>query len=481
MPTDKGMEANAYLGDPHHGKLTAMRILAFAACLVGCGDNVKPVSPDLLTAIRALPDVADATEQPTQASGYHYIVIHFRQPADHTDPQSAMFLQEVSLLHRDVAAPLVVWTSGYDDYYLDHLTEPTKLLAGNQISIEHRYFGTSRPDPADWTRLTIDQMAADEHVIVSELRTIYTGAALSAGGSKGGMTATYFRRFYPDDVDGSVPYVAPMSFGAPDTRYAAFISGLGPAACHQAVRDAAIEMITHRRAALEQRTQTQATNSGYQYTRIQIGPAVESAIESLEWSFWQYFGVTTCSNVPAVTASDDTMFQFLDTISQIHDSDDEEVARFEAYVYQAYWQLGYPDDGTDYLKPYYIYTDADFAGALPQGTAMPTYDGGTAMHDVADFIGQNGARFVFVYGQWDPWTGGEYALGNASDSLELVQAQGTHDSHLTALAAGDKQAAFGKLAAWTGVTPAGSMREAPGVPRAHAAIVHALRARLRSP
>jgi hypothetical protein len=213
------MEANAYLGDRAHGKLAAMRYFAhrparariswFLRCvlalLAGCGDNIRPAPPDLLAALQALPNVADATEQPTQTSGYHYIVLHFRQPVDHQDPSSGTFLQEVSLLHRDLAAPLVVWTSGYWDYYLDKTVELTHLLSANQISIEHRYFGESRPQPPDWSKLTIDQMAADEHEIVSALRTLYTGAAISSGGSKGGMTAMFYRRFYPNDVDGTVP------------------------------------------------------------------------------------------------------------------------------------------------------------------------------------------------------------------------------------------------------------------------------------
>ena len=70
-------------------------------------------------------------------------------------------------------------------------------------------------------------MAADEHAIVTALKTIYTGPYLSTGASKGGMTAVFYRRFYPDDVVGTVPYVAPLSFAAPDERYAAFLDSVG--------------------------------------------------------------------------------------------------------------------------------------------------------------------------------------------------------------------------------------------------------------
>jgi hypothetical protein len=211
----------------------AMRLAVLALALWACGDNVTPApdalapATDLLVKLRALPNVHDADEKPTQTAGYHYIVLHFTQPVDHADPASPTFLQEVSLLHKDEAAPLIVHTSGYWDYYLDSPVELTQLLDANQISIEHRYFASSRPANPDWSKLTIQQMADDEHAIVSALRTIYTGKALSTGGSKGGMTAIFYRRFFPDDVDGSVPYVAPISYAAPDTRYPPFIDTVG--------------------------------------------------------------------------------------------------------------------------------------------------------------------------------------------------------------------------------------------------------------
>ncbi len=454
-----------------------MWYLALVVWLAACGDNIVPPPPDVLAELQALPNVADATEKMTADDGYHYYVVHFIQPADHDDPASPTFLQEVSLLQRDVTAPMIVHTSGYWDYYLDREVELTQLLHANQISIEHRFFGNSRPQPADWSKLTIAQMAADEHAIITALRTIYQGAFISTGGSKGGMTAIYFRRFFPDDVDGTVAYVAPLMLGAPDTRFPPWIATLGPADCHAAVQAAAVEMLMNRRAALEQRAQAQADQMGFQYTRVALGPAVETAIESVEWYFWQYNGVVDCPKVPAVTATDDDLFAFLDAVSPVSGSDDDSNAAFEAFVYQTFFQLGYPDDGTTYLKPYYMYMDSDFDGEFPVGVAKPTYDGGTAMQDIQSFVATMGHEIVFVYGGWDPWTGGKFALGSAPDTLELIQAMGTHGSSLQHLAPGDRAAAFAQIKAWTGVTPIipGTMRAEPLAPRMPPSVARALR------
>src|SRR5258705_13486795 len=103
---------------------------------------------------------------------------------------------------------MVALTSGYDDFIRDRPGEPTRLLSANQISIEHRYFASSRPEqPAqlDWGKLTIKQMAADEHAIIQLLKPIYGATWITAGASKGGMTAVYHRRFFPPDVAGTIP------------------------------------------------------------------------------------------------------------------------------------------------------------------------------------------------------------------------------------------------------------------------------------
>ena len=78
------------------------------------------------------------------------------------------------------------------------------------------------------------------------------------------------------------------------------------------------------------------------------------------------------------------------------------------------------------------------------------------MRDVDDWLEHSGSHLIFVYGEWDPWTGGRFTLGNANDALVTVQAHGTHGATLLGLAPVDRAPAFARLAAWTGVTPTAS-------------------------
>lgn len=438
-----------------------MRRAVLVLLVAACGDSGSGAAEpdDILGQLQALPGVTVTEQTLSATAGYRYYVLHVTQPVDHASPDGATFQQEVSLIHVDRAAPMIAVTTGYDDLLHDTLSEPTVLLDANQISIEHRFFGESRPSPEVWPKLTIAQMAADEHAIITLLKPLYPAAWISSGPSKGGMTAVYHRRFYPDDVAGTVAYVAPQSFAIPDPRYASFIDTVGTPACRAAIRAYTTEMLANRRAALLSRAQADATTNGHSYTRIAIGPALESAIQDFEWTFWQYYGVDRCPIIPPTTATDDEMWAALELVAPVELSSDASTATYEAYYYQAYAQLGAPggpairgDTPPAYLAPYTRYTDADFAGTLPLGVPVPAFDA-VAMRDIDDWLEHQGSHLLFVYGEWDPWTGGRFTLGNATDSLELVQAKGTHGASLAGLAPADRDAAFAKLAAWTGVTP----------------------------
>ena len=105
---------------------------------------------------------------------------------------------------------MVMYTSGYYGSQNPSRSEPTRIVDGNQLRMEYRFFEPSRPADPDWPgQLTIWQAATDQHRIIQSFQDLYQENWITTGGSKGGMTATYHRHFYPKDVDGTVPYVAP--------------------------------------------------------------------------------------------------------------------------------------------------------------------------------------------------------------------------------------------------------------------------------
>ena len=460
-------------------------LILCAIAAAACGDDAPPATPDapdvpdgpIDEQLAALPGIVSVTELPTEHAGYRRFDLRITQPVEHDAPDGATFTQQLTLLHRDAAAPMVLLSTGYWNYYGDNLGELARLLHGNQLVVEHRYFGDSRPEGTDWTALTIENAAGDHHRIVQALEPIYGAAWVSTGASKGGMTSIYHRRFYPDDVDATVPYVAPISFGAPDYRYDAFVDAVGTASCRQALQDLQVELLSNRRAMLEQRAADQAAADGIAYTRVALAPAVEGAVSGIYWAFWQYYGVSWCDSVPAPTASDDTLWTFLEYVSAVSGSADDGLAQFDAYYFQAEHELGYPGTMDEWLDGLLQYGAEDFAGAYPPGVTIPPYRA-EAMQDIDAWVQAEGERLLFVYGEYDPWTGGMFALGAAADSLRLVVPQATHGADLVALDTADRDAALARLAAWTGVEPdlsAIGRRAPPPPPPLPPAIVHAQR------
>ncbi len=149
---------------------------------------------DIKDQILGIPGMSLIEEKPYP--GYRFFVLNYEQPVDHRQPWKGTFKQRLTLLHKDVSRPSVFFTSGYNVNTNPRRSEPTTIIDGNQISMEYRFFTPSRPDPANWANLDIWQAASDQHRIFTALKKIYKKNWLATGGSKGGMTATYYERFY---------------------------------------------------------------------------------------------------------------------------------------------------------------------------------------------------------------------------------------------------------------------------------------------
>jgi hypothetical protein len=267
------------------------------------------------------------------------------------------------------------------------------------------------------------------------------------------MTAVYHRRFFPDDVDGTVAYVAPISFGAPDDRYQPFFDTVGTAACRQDLeafqRDA-----LERRSAMLSRIDADAQQSGYTYERIGGSEmAFEGAVTELLWAFWQYGGLSDCAGIPAASATDDEVYSFLEQVSGVSFYADFVIGYFEPYFYQAAAELGYPSVPFDHIADLLEFETIDvMPSLLPSGVTV-THDP-AAMDDVQSWVSTQGSELLFVYGEYDPWSGGAFELGQASDSFRLVVPQGNHGAGIGDLAPEDRTIALDALERWTGVQAA---------------------------
>ena len=439
----------------------AAAALAMSAC-VADGDTqdvgtsqqqLQQLSDPLLEQLQALPGVS-VTELAPRAGARQFQLL-VTQPVDHAHPSGATFQQRVLIRSRGVGRPTTLDSTGYGLFgSTPRDNEISFLLAGNVIAVEHRYYEGSVPSPADPRYLTIRQAAADHHRIVQLLRPIFTGAWISTGGSKGGMTSIYHRRYYPGDVDATVAYVAPQSYTTDDPRYGLFLEHVGSAACRQRILDTQ-RMFLDRRAELMPIFEAQAADDGFTYDQVGgLDFAFEHAVEELRFAMWQYFGEELCAMLPGADAPAQLAALYLDGISGPGLlASDQALVDFGAYYYQAATQLGsYGPLSLDrHIRPRLEHPGTyrvERYSPLPITQVDPL-----SVPEVQLWLAARGERVMLVYGENDPWTAGGFALGNARDSFRYVVPGGNHGASISDLPEAQRTQALGVLARWAGVQP----------------------------
>jgi hypothetical protein len=410
---------------------------------------------DIAVQLAKVPGLTVVEERAAPAP-YRFFVLRFTQPADHRHPSAGTFEQRMTLLHRGQDRPTVLHTTGYGvpDYVFR--SEPTRLIDGNQLSVEQRFFTPSRPAPADWSDLTIWQAATDHHRIVQALKPVYPVNWISTGASKGGMTSVYHRRFYPADVAGTVAYVAPQDvINSEDSAYDRFFSTAGTdPACRAALDDVQIEALK-RRTALVGRYQAWATANDRTFGVVGgIDRAFEFMIGGTTWAFWQYGNQSQCAEVPAVTATDEEILAWVDGVFGLDSNTDQGITPYVPYYYQAATQLGYPYVKLRHLAKLQKYRGQDVAKTYVPRELAPRFKPLT-MADIDLWVRQSGRQLLFVYGGNDPWGAEPFHLGRGTrDSLTYTAAGANHGANISLLTPAEAATATSVVQRWAGLSTA---------------------------
>ncbi|MDX3518930.1 S28 family serine protease [Streptomyces scabiei] len=427
--------------------------LSTAGAATAAGSDTADIKDRLL----AIPGVSLIQEKPYP--GYRFFVLNFTQPVDHRNPKKGTFQQRITVLHKDTARPTVFYTGGYNVSTNPGRREPTQIVDGNQVSMEYRFFNPSRPDPADWSKLDIWQAASDQHRIFRALRKIYRENWISTGGSKGGMTATYYERFYPHDMDGVVAYVAPNDVvNDEDSAYDRFFASVGTKECRDRLNAVQREALV-RREPLEKKYAEVAAADGLTFDTIgSLDKAYEAVVLDYVWGFWQYSLLADCDSgvIPkdAKAATDDEIWTSIDTISGFSAYADQGLEPYTPYYYQAGTQLGAPDIKFPHIEKKYIrYGYQPPRNFVPRDIRM-TFDP-NAMRDVDTWVRNNAKQMLFVYGQNDPWGSEPFHLGKkARDSYVFTAPGANHGANVAGLVKAQKDLATARILKWAGVAPA---------------------------
>ncbi|MFB7575300.1 S28 family serine protease [Streptomyces sp. NPDC056165] len=425
-------------------------VLATTAAPAAAADTAATAEASFADQLRAIPGVT--VTDVTDKDGYPLYSLTITQPIDHSKPELGTFGQRFSLWHKSVTKPVVFYTGGYG---LSSATrEPTTILDANQLSVEHRFFGPSRPADVDWSKMTVWQEASDEHAIVEAIRPLYDKSSkwLSTGGSKGGMTQTYHRRYYPEDVDAVIAYVAPNDANNHDDKgYERFFETVGTKECRDAL-NAVQRAMLERRDTLLPKFEVMAKEKGYTFTNT-LGTtdrAYEFAVLDQVWNFWQSGTAADCPTVPyAETVSDDDLYTWsLGHGLSVYEDSSLGANGSGPYYRQAAAQLGWAGLKFKHLKGVRHYPDIYQPNSVLPADMRTDYNG-KAISDVDKWVRSDSERMMFVYGQNDPWSAEQFEP-SSHDSYKYIVPGSNHGARISALPADQRDEAIATIKRWAG-------------------------------
>lgn len=414
--------------------------LAFA----GCDDP-----GDITEALGCLPGVTykeiASTETEPVPPGYRRFELTIEQPVDHFDPARGTFRQRLALLHRDAAEPMVLQTSGYKIFAV-RLSALAGGFGTNQLQVEHRFFEQSTPAVLDWGKLDIVQSAHDFHRVTETFKRIYKSKWVNTGGSKGGMTSVYHRRFFPGDLDGTVADVAPHSYTTEDPRYVKFVAEVGGERyrqCREKLESLQLTLFRRRGEVLPHLAGTYVYLGGKSV-------AFEHAVIELPFIFWQYLSPEDpqfgCDRIPGDDAPAALLASYVTRVSPL--TADADLFIFMPYYFQAATELGAPASELAHLAGYREH-DYSLGQYLPPGKSVTYSD--KAMRDVERWVRTEAKNILFVYGELDPWSAAAFPRDGAGQGFHWLEVPGgNHGANLFKLTGEDKEKALAAVRGWLG-------------------------------
>ncbi len=430
--------------------LTVLIIVSSVLVLLGCANKAlrKPSVSEsaLFKKLRVLMPEAEIKKIEPDSLFKEAYEIKLIQPLDHQNPKSKKFTQRIYLSHMGFSRPVVFVTEGYS-IPRNRTSELNRILRANQIRVEHRFFGGSKPDLMEWKYLNVKQAASDHHRIVQLFKKIYNGEWVCTGISKGGQTALFSRRFYPNDVDVTVAYVAPMNFAQEDPRIDRFIKNNGDEECREKIKNYQIMLLKNRDRIIPF-FDDYAEKKKCHFS-IGFDVTFEYGVLEYPFTFWQW-GNSNCDSIPQAGASPEELFKhFVKVIPFKSYYSDESIKSSEPAFYQFCTELGYygynynPPEVKKLLKAVPHPTNTFFGPKDVSLTFKPQ-----VMRDVNDWLQNWGNNIIYIYGGLDPWSATGVVLTGKANALKIVKKNGNHRTRIRNLSKENREKVFSTLEKW---------------------------------
>ena len=260
------------------------------------------------------------------------------------------------------------------------------------------------------------------------------------------------RSLYPDDVDASICYVAPLNFKREDERIYNFLNTVGTKAQRKQIFDFQ-KMCFEQKADLTKMLEDLGKERNHSWS-LGHDKVMDYYILEYSFAFWQW-GNYPFSSIPDSTASTREIFDHVIGVSGLDFFEDKGVEVLRPFFWAALTEIGMYGYETapfeEYLgtsEPYLF----DFSA--PEGTT-PEYKP-EAMQQVNNFLQKRASRIMFIYGDLDTWAATRVELSpeaKARDNHVMVHPTGHHATRIRSFSQGSRQRILSILYNWMGMEP----------------------------
>lgn len=379
-------------------------------------------------------------------------VMKVEQQIDWKSKEKGTFGERVIVGYKGADRPTVIVTEGYSAAYgidPEYEEELSSMLNANVVICEHRYFEESTPQPTNWDYMTVDNSLADLHHVRLLLGQVFTGKWISTGISKGGQTTMFYRATYPNDVDMSVSYVAPLNRGIEDGRHEPFLAKKVGTKKERKDIEKAMQEVMRRKGELMPLFKEYSKKKNFHYY-IPEEDIFDYCVLELPFALWQWG--TPVEILPKADESNEAFFNCLIKIaSPDYFAYPNQYLPFDV---QAVRELGYY--GYD-LKPIKKWASVKSTKNYLRKTMLPDslrhYDfDATLYRRTIKFLKEEDPTHIFIYGEYDPWSAsGVCTWLNCKKKKNMriyVQPHGSHKARIRTMPTEVQKEIIERLTEW---------------------------------
>ncbi len=427
------------------------RILFITQLLLLTIVMVAQTETDFSKLLKSLDGISDVQmlESPVFKEKY---VMKIRQNVDGDNADKGTFEQRIFVCLRDINAPTVIVTEGYSASYgtfSRYDIELGRLFGANIVLCEYRYFDQSVPEPCNWDYLTVVNSLRDLHHVRQTLGQIFKGKWISTGSSKGGQTTMFYRAYYPDDVDASVSYVAPLNRSVEDGRHEKFLAKKAGTAEDRAIVLRAQQEMLKRRDTMIPLFKKFCDEHHYQFY-LPIDEIYDYMV--LEYAFAHFQYGTKASEIPSVTGPDEPLFKHFVKVS----GPDYFAypSKYLPFDVQAARELGYYGYSLKGLKKWTkVKSTKGYLKKIMLSPELRHYEFDPTLYKrTVKFLKKEDPTMIFIYGEADPWSAsGVCTWLNCKKKENMrvyVQPGGDHGASITDMPEPDKTDIMERLTKW---------------------------------